>query len=167
MTTVFIIEDQKDLQLLLKGIVAVDNAQMDVGVCFLSRVGNTEQRKQLEQIWPGIEFMTPDSGPTPSGVDGYAGMLAVAKQELAAHHTMKDPAEGVIVKSHSTAVKENYRITNREVEILEQLSKGLSYNEIASRLFISIKTLKKHIYNIYEKLDVDNKIKAVNKFYGR
>ncbi len=166
MTTVFIIEDQKDLQLLLKGTIAVDNVHMGVGVCFLSRVGNTEQRKQLEQIWPGIEFMTPDGEHMASRMDGYSGMLAVAKKELAAHHMVNDPAEGVVVKSHSAAAKENYRITNREAEILEQLSKGFSYNEIASRLFISIKTLKKHIYNIYEKLDVDNKIKAVNKFYG-
>lgn len=165
MTTVFIIEDQKDLQQLLKGTVAVDNTNMGVGVCFLSRVGSAEQRKQLEQMWPGIEFMTPE-GNTVSNMDGYAGMLAVAKKEISDYRMQNEPAEGVLVKSPSATAKENYRITNREEEILEQLSKGFSYNEIANLLFISIKTLKKHIYNIYEKLDVDNKIKAVNKFYG-
>ncbi len=162
MTTVFIIEDQKDLQQLLKGTVAVDNSNMGVGVCFLARIGSMEQRKQLQQMWPGIEFLTPAGENKVSNMDGYAGMLAVVKKEF----SLAESTESVIVKSPSVTAKESYRITNREEEILEQLSKGFSYNEIANLLFISIKTLKKHIYNIYEKLEVDNKIKAVNKFYG-
>lgn len=61
----------------------------------------------------------------------------------------------------------DYHITPREVEVLTMLSKGLTYTEVADRLFISVKTLKKHIYNIYEKLHVDNKVEALNKFFGK
>jgi DNA-binding NarL/FixJ family response regulator len=55
----------------------------------------------------------------------------------------------------------------REKEILEFLSKGLMYKEIASQLFLSPETVRKHVYHIYEKLHVSNRVAAVNKFYGR
>ena len=57
-------------------------------------------------------------------------------------------------------------LTNREKEILEFLSKGLMYKEIASQLFLSPETVRKHVYHIYEKLHVTNRVAAVNKFYG-
>ncbi|MBL7731579.1 MAG: response regulator transcription factor [Chitinophagaceae bacterium] len=55
----------------------------------------------------------------------------------------------------------------REKEILELLSRGLMYKEIASELFLSPETVRKHVYHIYEKLHVSNRVAAVNKFYGR
>jgi DNA-binding NarL/FixJ family response regulator len=58
-------------------------------------------------------------------------------------------------------------LSNREKEILQQLSKGLMYKEIAAELFISPETVRKHVYHIYEKLHVTNRIEAVNKFFGR
>jgi len=58
-------------------------------------------------------------------------------------------------------------LTAREKEILEFLSRGLMYKEIASQLFLSPETVRKHVYHIYEKLHVNNRVAAVNKFYGR
>jgi DNA-binding NarL/FixJ family response regulator len=58
-------------------------------------------------------------------------------------------------------------LSNREKEILEQLSKGLMYKEIAAELYISPETVRKHVYHIYEKLHVSNRIEAVNKYFGR
>ena len=58
-------------------------------------------------------------------------------------------------------------LSNREMEILEQLSKGKMYKEIAGELFISSETVRKHVYHIYEKLHVTNRVEAVNKFFGR
>ncbi|WP_439152579.1 response regulator [Winogradskyella sp.] len=45
--------------------------------------------------------------------------------------------------------KENIKLTNREIDVLEQLSKGLSYNAVAENLILSIGTIRKHIENIY------------------
>jgi DNA-binding NarL/FixJ family response regulator len=59
------------------------------------------------------------------------------------------------------------QLSNREKEILEQLSKGLMYKEIAAELFISPETVRKHVYHIYEKLHVTNRVEAVNKYFGR
>ncbi|MEO6731550.1 MAG: response regulator transcription factor [Ferruginibacter sp.] len=58
-------------------------------------------------------------------------------------------------------------LSRREKEILEMLSKGLLYKELADQLFISPQTVRKHVYHIYEKLHVGNRIEAVNKFFGR
>ncbi len=56
----------------------------------------------------------------------------------------------------------NYELTKREVEVLEQLSKGLNNNEIGDNLHISPGTVRKHVENIYRKLQVHNKVEAVN-----
>lgn len=56
-----------------------------------------------------------------------------------------------------------FKLSPREIEVLEQLSKGLSYNAIAENLFLSPSTIRKHIENIYKKLQVHNKLEAVEK----
>jgi DNA-binding NarL/FixJ family response regulator len=59
--------------------------------------------------------------------------------------------------------QEEISLSIREVEVLEQLSKGLSYTVIADHLFLSPSTVRKHIENIYKKLQVHSKIEAVQK----
>jgi DNA-binding NarL/FixJ family response regulator len=56
-------------------------------------------------------------------------------------------------------------LTNKENEILNLLSKGFLYKEIAAKLSISVGTVTQHIHNIYEKLHVTNKTEAINKVY--
>lgn len=58
-------------------------------------------------------------------------------------------------------------LSNREREILEFLAKGLLYKEIAVQLYISQETVRKHVYHIYEKLHVKNRVEAVNRYFGR
>lgn len=59
--------------------------------------------------------------------------------------------------------KEEISLTSREIEVLEQLSKGLKYNAIAENLFLSPGTIRKHVENIYTKLQVHNKLEAIQK----
>jgi DNA-binding NarL/FixJ family response regulator len=58
-------------------------------------------------------------------------------------------------------------LSRRENEILEMLSTGLLYKEISEKLFITTETVRKHVYHIYEKLHVTNRVEAVNKYFGR
>lgn len=58
---------------------------------------------------------------------------------------------------------EDFGLTQREIELLTQLKNGLTNEEIASNLHISYHTVRKHIENIYRKLQVGNKLKAVKK----
>jgi len=52
---------------------------------------------------------------------------------------------------------DSYKISERESEIITLLIKGLSYNQIGEKLFISYKTVDKHISNIYKKTAVNNR----------
>lgn len=58
---------------------------------------------------------------------------------------------------------EEIKLSSREIDVLEQLSKGLSYSVIAENLFLSPSTVRKHIENIYKKLQVHNKLEAIQK----
>jgi len=65
-------------------------------------------------------------------------------------------------------VKENANeyfqtLSRREQEILEQLSHGFHYKEIADKLFIGFETVRTHIRHIYEKLHVNSRVEALKK----
>ena len=59
------------------------------------------------------------------------------------------------------------KLSAREQEILDHLSKGYRYKEIAAALFVSVETVRKHIHNIYEKLQVNSRTDALNKAYNK
>ncbi|MFA4924456.1 MAG: response regulator transcription factor, partial [Ignavibacteriaceae bacterium] len=80
---------------------------------------------------------------------------AIAAKSLA---LLKNPAK--LVPSEN---EEDYALTKREIEVLNKLSLGLDYLEISEVLFVSPFTVRKHIENIYRKLQVHNKITAVKK----
>jgi DNA-binding NarL/FixJ family response regulator len=69
-----------------------------------------------------------------------------------AQHTEAEPVEA---------------LSKRENEILQLLSKGLLYKEIADQLSISTGTVRQHIHKIYEKLHVQNRTEAINKAFGK
>lgn len=58
---------------------------------------------------------------------------------------------------------EESNLTERELEVLRFIARGYTYQNIADQLFISVQTIKKHMTNIFRKLQVRNKIEAVNK----
>jgi DNA-binding NarL/FixJ family response regulator len=94
--------------------------------------------------------------------DGGAPMSSqIARKVVAAFNN------GTHGKPVNSSQKSLDTLSNRETEILEQLAKGLLYKEIAAQLNISQETVRKHVYHIYEKLHVNNRVEAVNKFYGR
>lgn len=54
-------------------------------------------------------------------------------------------------------------ISSREMEVLQLMANGLSNQEIADRLFVSLHTIKTHSSNLFEKLDVKRRTQAVEK----
>ena len=58
-------------------------------------------------------------------------------------------------------------LSAREAEIMNALSRGLAYKEIAAELGISAATVKNHLYRIYEKLHVRSRTEAVVRWLGR
>ncbi|MBN8567017.1 MAG: response regulator transcription factor [Flavobacteriales bacterium] len=112
-----------------------------------------------------------------AGADGY--LLKDAKPEKI-YQSIIEILEGGAAMSPSIALKamkllnnpidienqkdkEKVLLSTRELEVLEQLSKGLKNQAIADNLFLSISTVKKHIENIYTKLQAHNRIEALQK----
>ena len=112
-----------------------------------------------------------------AGADGYL-LKEINPEEL--HNGIIETLNGGAAMNPSIALKtlkllrnpidianpkdqEVISLSKREVEVLEQLSKGLSYTAIADNLFLSPSTVRKHIENIYKKLQVHSKMEAVQK----
>ena len=111
-----------------------------------------------------------------AGADGY---LLKDEQPEVLHRSLKEVMNGGAPMSPAIARKalalvrrpsrvptppsEGIDLSEREVEILDQLSRGLRYRQVAENLHISEGTVRKHIENIYRKLQVHNKISAVDK----
>lgn len=69
----------------------------------------------------------------------------------------------VIQKGGPDGAEPQEHLTEREQEIVQWIAKGLSNKEIAAALFISENTVKTHISNLFEKLDVRDRTEAVTK----
>jgi DNA-binding NarL/FixJ family response regulator len=70
----------------------------------------------------------------------------------------------IIKHQQGLAIKqepETFGLTSREMEVLELVATAMNYQEIAEKLFVSPRTVRKHIENIYQKLHVHNKLDAV------
>jgi DNA-binding NarL/FixJ family response regulator len=74
---------------------------------------------------------------------------------------------GTFCKINSQSKLECSKLSAREQEILGLLSKGYRYKEISGKLFISTETVRTHIRNIYQKLQVESGIEAINKVFGK
>ena len=59
-------------------------------------------------------------------------------------------------------IAEAHQLTVREREVLELCYDGMTNPEIAAALYISLNTVKRHLHNIFEKLDVSTRIELVH-----
>jgi DNA-binding NarL/FixJ family response regulator len=75
-------------------------------------------------------------------------------------------AKKLVIRFQKQTFSENeYNLTPKEQKILDLMSKGYLYKEIAGELNNTVNTIKQHIRHIYEKLHVQNKAEAINKMY--
>ena len=65
-----------------------------------------------------------------------------------------------------TSLVARLELSKRELEILNLLALGHSNQEIAAKLFVSVSTVKTHIQNLFEKLEVKRRIQAIEKARG-
>jgi DNA-binding NarL/FixJ family response regulator len=108
-----------------------------------------------------------------TGANGYllkkhvSAQLPDAIRQVMAGEPPMSPgiARMIIDNIHLTAgpAGNDYKLTNREKEILSHLSKGKGFKMIALELSISVETVRVHIKNIYEKLQVHSQTEAVSK----
>ncbi|MFW2476665.1 MAG: response regulator transcription factor [Sediminibacterium sp.] len=110
-------------------------------------------------------------------IDIYVGLIAVFFTLLGiwvASQLAKPKIETVVVEKEVYVVPpesfvlnevelRKLNLTNREYEVLQQLSKGLSNAEIGEQLFLSLSTVKTHVSNLFFKMEVKNRTQAIEK----
>lgn len=112
-----------------------------------------------------------------AGASGYllknTGLLQLVEAIEELHHG-GSPMSANIARKLVTIFREEHTreepmtaLSKRENEILQLLSRGLLYKEIADQLAISVGTVRQHIHKIYEKLHVQNRTEAINKAFGK
>lgn len=84
------------------------------------------------------------------------GRVAAGDVAISADMTTRGELTGVDVGRTSP-------LSEREIEVLRLVARGLDNADIAARLFISARTVKNHLASIYSKLDADDKTKALVK----
>jgi NarL family two-component system response regulator LiaR len=111
------------------------------------------------KVWPAME----------AGADGYLlkgasladlvkAIKSVYNGEPAIH---PDIARKLMLHvSNRNKVDTEETLTPREWEVLELIAQGLSNEEIANNLFISLHTVKTHVHNIFRKLDITHRVQA-------
>lgn len=135
----------------------------------------------LHEKYPGIKVVMftvsdDDENIFEAFKSGSVGYLLKNERIPFIHKTIIDVYQGGALMSPGVALKairylsqeniipsEDYRLSTRELEILKLISKGLPYKAIADQLFISAETVKKHVSNTFKKLQVKNKVEALNK----
>lgn len=108
-----------------------------------------------------------------AGASGYILKRAAIEEIFAALDDLiagGSPMSSIIARKvvesfgkRENAFKNEYNLSLRENEILDLLSKGLRLKEIADKSFISLNTVRTHIRHIYEKLQVQSRVEALNK----
>ena len=97
----------------------------------------------------------------------HGGGLWIDK-ELPSADTFEEIAQTQSVSYESEPANDAIKsLTKRELEILRLVAEGLTNEEIGKRIFISEKTVKTHLTNIFDKLKVNNRFKAALLIMGR
>lgn len=150
----------------------------------LPRMNGINCIRRLKQVCPGVQFMICSVydedeqilEALTAGANGYIlkrsgdNITQAIKDLHAGGSPMSSDIARKIVSYFQKQPNSNgksFDLTTRETEILKLLARGYTYQLAAEQLFISPKTIKKHIYNIYGKLHVSSRTEAVNKFFGQ
>lgn len=67
------------------------------------------------------------------------------------------------ITSNEKAIQDKFSLSDREIEVIELLAEGLTNQNIAQQLHISVNTVKSHIKRIYQKLKISNRLQLINK----
>jgi DNA-binding NarL/FixJ family response regulator len=160
---------------------AVDVIFMDINMPEMDGVQATEI---ISNRWPNIKIIMctvfdDEQNIFDAILSGASGYILKDEPPAKVHKSVYEALEGgapmsqMVAKKSLTLIRKgrpsevliekDYELTKREMEVLEQIAKGLSYDQISENLFISYGTARKHVENIYKKMQVHNKVEALEK----
>ena len=170
-----------------EALVGIPRLQPDIVIMDINLPGmnGIECIKQVKDKSPGTQFMMftvyendeKVFEALKTGASGYllknTGLVQLI-ESLKELYNGGSPMSSNIARKLVTVFRDKEKIIGpvetlspRENEILQLLSKGLLYKEIANQLSISVATVRQHIHHIYEKLHVQNRTEAINKAFGK
>lgn len=137
--------------------------------------------KLLKEFWPNtdiIMFSVMDDGENifQSLCEGAVGYITKDLKMTDVLQAIEDVSSGKgimspsiarkVAESFHTKKKVEVKLSPREIEIVHGIIEGLSYKLLATKLSISIDTVRKHIKSIYKKLQINSKAQLMSKFYS-
>ena len=170
----------EDAESALKVLISkpVDIALFDIN---LPGMNGIECIRQLKILHPRMQMMVLtvyDNSENifnalKAGATGYMLKSTVPEKVIEAIHDVHNGGSPIssqiarkVIDAFSLKEKTNdyfQELSRREQEMLEQLSKGYRYKEIADKLFVSVETVRTHVRNIYVKLQVNGRVEALKK----
>ncbi|RLD78291.1 MAG: DNA-binding response regulator [Bacteroidetes bacterium] len=120
---------------------------------------NTDENSIVQAVKAGVQgFLSKD---TPK-----EEFLEAIRSVQSGEQYFGDAISKIVYKGYINTIKgkqpkDKKSLTNRELEVIKLISEGLSYKEIAEKLFISVRTVETHRNNILEKLNLNNNIELV------
>jgi len=178
----FVAENGKDLLAKIVENTTVELILMDIEMPQMNGIDATAEIKRLYPHLKVIMLTVFDNDENifraiKAGADGYL-LKDITPDEL--YKAIIDTMNGGASMPPSIALKtlkmfrqpvdfvvetndSDLKLTEREINVLEQLATGIKYDQIAANLFVSTGTIRKHVENIYFKLQVHNKLEAIQK----
>ena len=132
------------------------------GVHYVMRISLTDRDTVFGQV---SLYRSKDMGDFSEFDIAYANLLAKHLSFKFAS-LLRQGSNPVVVEEESEVEKklrDAYGLSHRECQIATMIAQGMSDQEIADALVISLSTVKKHVYNAYSKLDVNKRVQLVTK----
>ncbi|HRH68331.1 MAG TPA: response regulator transcription factor [Flavobacteriales bacterium] len=160
--------------------LAVDVVLMDINLPGKSGIDCIREAKPTK---PSVQFLVLTVFENPAYIfqalcAGATGYLVKNEEPEQLHAAIHDIHAGgspmapaiarLVVASFQREVQvriQDHALTEREKNVLDQLANGLMYKEIAAKAEISTETVRKHVRNIYDKLQVSSRMEAIRKVY--
>ena len=170
-------------------LLSISNAAAALSVCANNKVdlilmdvmteldhSGLDAAEKIKKLYPDVKIIVVTSMPEYSwlarareiGVDSFwykdgqkEGILDVMERTMAGEHIYPD--ETPLIRIGSTT---NHSFTERELDVLKELTTGDTNAEIAERLFISVATVKSHIQHLMEKTGFKTRTELVSEARG-
>lgn len=135
----------------------IEQRQQTLDIAFINTTINHSVEKMV--AWPSIKgfFYQTDSKRLLQ-----RGILSIFDGEHWVPRKLLQQHLDLTRQKMTTTSTATQHLTNREIQILQLTATGATNTEIANNIHISTHTVKTHLYNLYRKINVSNRIQAVN-----